>query len=309
MNFPQRRTLYRFPARGGFAVVKDLIDMMTAFAKELPYDVRSPEMTDPKETTGGYLTAGIQTEDGPPGPPGPKGEPGYPGPPTFGPPGSSGEMGPDGAPGFPAPPGPGDPGPPGLPGDPGSIIPGDPGPDGVPVVGPKGPDGDPGPNSGAIGPEGPPGPDAIGIYPGRPGAKMAIVPACGRCVAFYISESPRCLWLDHLRVRLPALRGRVELPLDPVWIECIDERAGIEILSVHAPGGDVRAHLSGHTLILQTESWRWHEREVVVTVAGTGRGHAGRRFPEFTDEQRLKNERFWGSAFDSAPHFDLPDER
>lgn len=307
MNFSSRRNLYHFRRARGLATVEDLLDFMRSLSAVLPFDVRSPEMKNPRETSGGYLRAEADPGVGPPGPAGAPGPEGPPGPPGYGPPGATGPDGPDGPPGPPAPPGPGPPGPTGPPGPMGLIIDGDPGPPGGPgPPGAAGPPGEPGLNSGALGPEGPPGMDAVGIFPGEPGAKLAIVESAGQCVAFHVAESPRCLWFDHLLVELPAGHGRVEALLDPTWLECLDPQEGVEILSIHPPG--LAAQLD-HSRVLISALPEKQARAVRITVAGIARGHVGKRFPEFTREQMLRNQAFWASAFDSAPHFDLPDER
>ena len=206
----------------------------------------------------------------------------------------------DGPDGPPADPGPGPPGDPGLPGDPGNIIEGDPGPPGSPVPGPKGPPGPPGLNSGAIGPPGFPGEDAIGIITGPDGAKLAIVESRGECVAFHVAESPRCLWLDHLHTVIPAGSSWFETRLDATWLECLDRRELVEILSLQAEGGGISAEIQGFSIILRALAPSKKPRSVIITVAGIARDHAGIRFPEFTREQFGRNQAFWSRAFDIA---------
>ena len=310
MKVPSRRNLYHFRRSRGLATVEDLLDFMRSLSAVLPFDMRSPEISDPRETTGGYLStemdpgAGTPGSAGPPGPPGPAGAPGYDAP---GPPGATGPAGPVGPTGSPAPAGPGPTGSPGVPGAPGALVPGDPGPEGpAGPAGPDGPPGDPGPNSGALGPDGPPGTDAVGIFPGPPGAKLAIVESAGHRVAFHVAESPRCLWLDHLQAELPAHRSHVEVLLDPTWLECLDPREGIEILGIHPQS---LAAQVDHSRVLISAVPEKQARAVRITVAGVARDHAGKRFPAFTREQMARNTAFWSSAIDTAPHFDLPDER
>ena len=310
MNLPTRKNLYHFRGKPGLAGVAEFLDAMRSFSQVLPFDVRSPELHNTRETTGGYLTASIDTGIGDPGPDGPPGPEGATGSPGYGPEGPTGDAGPPGPPGPPAPAGPGPTGPPGPSGPMGRIIDGNPGPNGV--AGPNGPDGPPGYpglNSGAMGGEGPPGMDAVGLIPGPPGAKLAIVKSCGQHVAFHVAESPRCLWLDHLQVEIPAHRCRIEVPLDATWLECLDEREGVEILSLHVQGGGVAAQVQGTSLVISSALDAKKKRTAQITVAGIARDHAGVRFPQFTREQFERNQAFWASAFDKAPRFDLPDER
>lgn len=312
MKIAPRQTLYRFRSSRGLATVEVLLDFMRAISQVLPFDVRSQQMSNPSESTGGYLSVDVDPGIGDPGPPGPTGADGFPGAPGYSPPGPTGPAGTTGPPGPPAPAGPGPPGPPGVPGPMGAIIDGDPGPTGpAGPTGPDGPTGYPGPNSGALGPEGSPGTDALGTIPGPPGAKLAIVESAGQCVAFHVAESPRCLWLDHLHVQIPAHRCRVEIPLDRTWLECLDAHEGVEILSVQIDGSTdkVSAHLEAARIILHSTIAAKRPRIAHITVAGIARDHAGLRFPEFTREQLQRNQAFWSSAFDMAPRFDLPDER
>ena len=300
MNLPPRKNLYRFRKSGGLAVVEDLLEFLRALSAVLPFDVRSPELQGRKETTAGYLASGLDAGTGPAGDPGPEGPQGFPGEPGYGPAGPKGEPGPAGPPGPPAPAAPGPPGGPGSPGPGGNIIDGDPGPPGNATPGPEGPDGYPGPNSGDLGPDGPPGMDAVGSIPGPDGGKLAIVESCGQCVAFHVVESPRCLWLDHLHVEIPAHRCNFEVPLDPTWLECLDAREAVEILSLHVEGGGVTAEVHGARIVLRAGIALKKPRAAVITVAGIAREHAGRRFPEFTRAQYECNRDFWRGAFDTA---------
>lgn len=153
--------------------------------------------------------------------------------------------------------------------------------------------------------------DAIGTIPGAPGPKLAIVESCGECVAFHVLESPRCLWIDHLQIEIPAHRCSVEARLDPLWLECLDETGGIEILSLHIEGDgeSVRAFLHSDRITLQSQIASKQPRTARITVAGIARGHSGKRFPEFSRAQFERNQAFWASAIDTAPHFDRPDGR
>jgi len=234
--------------------------------------------------------------------------------------GEDGGAGPIGADG---PIGPLTPGPTGYPGPNSGAL----GPDGP--TGPTGADGIE--NPGAPGPPGP----ARDVYltysplgsspdgpPGPAGAKLAIIeipahsivvpPSAGptssfvvpasagpasQFVAFHVAESPRCLWLDHLHAVLPAHRTTLEIPIDPLWIECLDSAESIEILSLHIPGGAVTAELRDSSrIILRATSATRHSRPAVITVGGIARAHNGRRFPQFTAAQAARNAAFWSSS-------------
>jgi len=273
---------------------------------------------------------------GPVGPTGPDGYPGFTGVgggDFFGPPGAAGEAGPTGT--LPGDKGPlgatgiiGEDGGAGPIGADGPIGPLTPGPTGYPgpnsgALGPAGPAGPTGPAGIANpGDPGPPGPardvyltyTPLGSSPTGPtgpaGAKLAIieipahsivVPAsagpASQFVAFHVAESPRCLWLDHLHAVLPAHRTSHEIPLDPLWIECLDSAESIEILSLHIHGGDVTAELRDSSrIILHATSATRHSRPAVITLAGIARAHSGLRFPQFTAAQAAHNAAFWSSS-------------
>ena len=307
MNIAPKHRTYVFKRKSGVAKMSDIISYAAFLAGQFGrFRIFAKEIGTSSSNDFDSKIAVSQIY-GPPGPDGDPGAEGPPGPPGYGPPGAPGDAGDPGPPGPPAPGGPGPPGAPGAPGDVGPIVDGDPGPAGVPVPGPKGPNGSPGPNSGAIGPEGPPGTDAVGNSPGAQGAKLAIVESCGRCVGFQVMEAPQTMFRDHMRIKIPRLRGLVTARLDARFLECLDEHDEPEILACSAEG-DVCAELAAGGVVLRCKP-ALKVRTAYVTIQGVARGHWGRRFPEFTREQMKRNTAFWSSAFDTAPKFDLPDER
>lgn len=306
----------------------------TTYAPKIPQALGDPGPDGPDGPPGPPGGPGY-SPPGPLGPPGPTGFPGDPAPPGPGPPGPPGPVGPMGdspqgdkgpkgnpgvsPPGPPGPPGPnsgsmGPEGPPGtdavgnIPGQPGANAPGPPGNPGTPGV-PGGP-GQPGPK----GPKGDKG------FPGPAGNKLAIVPVghnvpASVCVGFSVIESPRCLWLDHLCVPVPRDRSHVRMEVDPRFLETLDQREAVEILSVHLQGRHQARLIEGQSerrtaVVELTVVPSKSSRLAVVTVAGIARSHSGRRFPEFTPEQMQSNKAFWASAavgparraFDSANH-------
>lgn len=347
---------YRFKRSRGIALVKDLADWLSWFAKqEQSFNVQSDATSTAADPIGRRANwnriigePGLPGDTGDPGPRGPMGSPGPAGPP--GPPGPAGPPGDEGEKGYKGPDGPaGFKGPKGAKGDQGAQgaqgIQGDKGP-----VGPPGPAG---PNSGSLGPDGPPGPPGTSfdgspgppgpdteilqlwhvapLHPGAagppgdrgpdgpPGAKLAIVEIAlpGSPMDYrglHVLEAPRFEFLDFLDVEIPPHCGRVEVPLNDRWLAVLDPRAGIELRSVSRADVSVEIRCDtgcqpvGGTLLLTTAPQR-RARRVVIQLAGIARDHAAVRYPEFTDAQRQRNEAFWRSAFDTAPHFELPDDR
>jgi hypothetical protein len=283
----------------------------------------------------GFSPPGEKGDDGPPGAPGfpappgpgPPGPPGLPGDPGLSPQGPKGPKGPNGVSpagpeGLPGP----NSGPMGPEGPPGTDAVGNvPGQPGANAPGPPGNPGTPG-TPGGEGPKGAKGPKGDKGFPGPDGLKLAIVPVgypvpASVCVGFSVMESPRCLWLDHLRITIPRDSGHVEASVDSRYLETLDEREACEILSVHLDGRhqasliETRVGRRSAVVRLTVLPSRW-PRVAVVTIAGIARHHSGRRFPEFTPEQMARNQAFWssatavdGPAFDAAPFYDLPDER
>ena len=263
---------------------------------------------------------GLEGFFGPPGTePGDKGDLGDPGARGdsggAGPKGAVGPTGPDGLPGPPGGPGPNS-GPIGPTGPTGTNATGYPGPPGT--DGPPGPPGDDAPNgvpSSTPGPTGAPGIVGPTGFPGPPGNKLAIVESCGLYVGFQVHEAPQTMFRDHVRIKIPARETRdITVTIDPRWLECLDPNNGVEILSLQVAGGGVTAAVERisetcQRIILRCSQPTRTIRTAYVTIQGVARGRHGRRFPEFTREQMECNTAFWSAAIDTAPMFDLPDER
>jgi len=305
MKLSSSNRTYRLRTTRGLALWPDVKAWLEWLGKQTGFAVISSDFKSAStQTNGRYASFDVIT-----GSPGPAGAPGGPGPPGpiiagadfFGPPGPEGDPGPDGT----------EPGPKGTTpafGVPG--VPGNPGPEGP--TGPKGPDGDPGPR-GPDGPEGTPAIEGIDENPGPPGPtgpageKLAIMEIDGgrEYRGLHVIEAPRFEFVEFIEVKLPAGIMRRVYQLDARFLATLDPRHDIEIRSIWPQG--VRAELGGTVLILH--AWpAMRSRTVRIQVAGIALGH-GRRFPEFTDAQRKQNARLWASAIDTAPHFDLPDER
>lgn len=305
MKLSSSKQTYRFKTTRGLALWPDVKAWLEWLGNQTGFAVFSSDFKGGStQDTGRYASFDVIT--GSPGPPGAPGAPGAPGPiiagdDFFGPPGPAGDPGPDGT----------EPGPKGttpafgVPGPPGN-----PGPEGPP--GGKGPPGDPGPR-GPDGPEGTPAVEGIDENPGPPGPKgpvgekLAIIELDGgrEYRGLHVIEAPRFEFVEFIEVKLPAGIMRRVYQLDARFLATLDPRHAIEIRSIWPQG--IRAELDGTVLMLH--AWpAVRSRIVRIQLAGIARGH-GRRFPEFTDAQREKNARLWASAIDTAPHFDLPDER
>lgn len=344
MNLKPPSLLHRFSRSRGLAKMRDLIDFAKALTGVLPFDVTADEFTLDIQTPHRHRVA-FDRLIGPIGKPGQPGLRGPVGPHSYGPPGELGTMGSPGADGDPGT----DPGPPGRPGLRGRD--GRAGRDGRNGVnarnGVKGMKGDPGPNSGEIGDPGDPGadgdpgilldgepgdpgPDAAWFFiydppgspgekgdPGDPGIKLAIVESCGSCVGFHVQESPSFYFVEHLRVEIPRHSRQVTAPIDPLWLETLDPRSGVEILSVYPHGIAAEIDPTSSFVMLHSPLASRHTRTAIITLQGIARGRHGRRFPEFTRDQKEANQRFWSSAFnfnspslhDSVPFHHLPDNR
>lgn len=321
------RPTYKLPRTGpGFAFASDLRHFASWFMQHLRTGVSGPFRIMKAEVDGDYVNfeitgepgepgqAGLPGADGPSGPAGPKGPTGTPGTPG----GSPGPDGPDGPDGPKGPKGPkglkgfiGDPGEPGEPGDaattPGPIgpdgDPGDPGPDlpkGEP--GPKGPDSEvPGP-TGPKGPTGPIGAHAVGPTgpPGIEGQKLAIVRAGERIVGLHVLEAPHLTFWEIMPFSMT--RSPLILPIDPRYLGCID-RDTLRVcgLTFAAPLA-LRAEIVGDEIRISCETRcacsEWEHLSGCVTLSAAAL-HSAKRFPEFSDAEKFRNDAFWAKALQS----------
>jgi hypothetical protein len=121
----------------------------------------------------------------------------------------------------------------------------------------------------------------------------------------HVIEAPRFEFIEFIELKLPAGSARAVHQLDARYLATLDPDHAIEIRSVWPQ--NITAEING--TLLKVHAWpAIRSRIVRIQIAGIATGH-GRRFPEYTDAQREQNARLWASAIDTAPHFDLPDER
>lgn len=324
-----QKTTYRFKRSKGFAYVSDFRDFVSFVLSRLQQSISNPNIIKISELPDGFqVTFDAETATtGPEGPAGPEGPTGGAGP--AGSPGTPGAPGTPGIPGTaggsPGPPGdPGDKGDPGDPGDPGPFTIGNkgaigpqgpaqtvggptgpPGPVGPPagpntIVGPDGPPGPPG-NPGPeaeVGPKGPPGlngfssfgPDGPPGPPGPvgpPGPKLAIVESCDEIVGLHVLEAPEFRFLEIM-----PFTDSGRLPIDPRFL-AVCEPDSITVIglvtSKPAPARAILHHDSVQVICPRRMTG-------TVTLSGIAKGHAAKRFPEFTANQQNQNAAFWASA-------------
>lgn len=315
-----QKTTYRFKRSTGFAYVSDFRDFVSFVLSRLQQAIKSNQAVTLTETPDGIhvtLTPSSSTA-GPAGPPGPTGGPGSPGPTgspgtdgaAGGSPGPAGAKGDPGDPGDPGAAGPKPPGAKGEKGPPGPNQtvggpPGGPGPAGPPAAPPgiTGPPGDPG-TPGAPGTEAGPGPkgapgtdgaDAFGLPgldggpgpPGAPGAKLAIVESCEQIIGLHVLEAPEFRFIDII-----PFTGSQHLLLDPRFIAACEPDSITVIGLVTAQPAIARAAIHGPYLQVTCP----RRMTGTATVSGIAKGHAQKRFPEFTANQRQQNAAFWQTA-------------
>jgi hypothetical protein len=121
----------------------------------------------------------------------------------------------------------------------------------------------------------------------------------------HVIEAPRFEFIEFIEFTLPARSTRCTQPLDPRFLATLAPQHAIEIRSIWPQG--IAVEISGELLTVRAASAP-RPRTVRIQLAGIARGH-GARFPEYTDAQRERNAAMWASAIDTAPFFDLPDER
>jgi len=274
-------TRYRLP-RAGILKASALADFIAYVGVALGYTVKFDGNPSAHIRADGSTYVDLRRG----GPPGPTGAPGGNGPPgADGPPGTdnttpgedSTTPGPPGdAPTSPGPPGPYTPGPQGLPG-----------PDGPPgPAGPAGPDGGPQGPTGAPGAPGPPGPPGIIGADGPPGDKFAIVTvAQDYHVGMAALEAPRPYFIQRLTFN--AARQTLRIPRLFLGTICRDS---LRMMSCSAHGAGVR--IVGDSVIVETQL----EAQGTVTVCGIRKGCGHWLYQDFTESQRLTNNRFYSQA-------------
>lgn len=129
--------------------------------------------------------------------------------------------------------------------------------------------------------------------------------------ALHVLEAPRFEFVEFVDIVYPARVTSCTFYVDPRFLSTLEPGHAIEIRSVWPQG--ISASVIGaechHSTYVELKAAAFGKpRRVRIQLAGIARGH-GRRFPEFSDAQRETNARLWASAIDTAPHFDLPDER
>lgn len=230
-----------------------------------------------------FRSPGPTGAPGPSGPSGPTGATGATGAPGgFGPPGPAGgpgpvgDFGPDGpdntTPGPPGPPGPkgttGAAGPTGDPGDPGAT-------------------GDPGTDNFAPGPLGPQGIKGTPGAPGPPGDKFAIVDLpSGECVGMAALEAPRPYFIHSL-----TFNAKQKSAVIPRLFLGTIERKSLRVSACSVQG--VGASISGNRVKIENPG----SKHCVVTIIGIRRGLKGWHYRNFTEAQRLTNNRFYSKAY------------
>lgn len=331
----RQKTTYRFKRSTGFAYVSDFRDFVSFVLARLQQAITVPDALRIQEMADGFhVTFDGDAAGGSTGPAGPTGTPGTPG--GAGPAGSAGTPGTPGTPGIPGAsggsPGPigdeGDPGDPGDPGSEGSLTPGNKGatgprgpaqttggptgplgPDGPPAAPPgiTGPKGNPGPlgppgAEAEAGPKGPPGADGTDAFglpgfngspgpAGPPGSKLAIVESNHEIVGLHVLEAA-----EFRAIEIINFTGSGRVQIDPRFLAVCEPNSVTIIGLVVTKPAAARALLSsGHVHILCPQKMTG-----TVTLSGIAKGHAHKRFPEFTALQKTQNDAFWALALKAS---------
>jgi hypothetical protein len=174
----------------------------------------------------------------------------------------------------------------------------DPGPPGD--LGPMGGMGPPGPIGPSItGPPGPIGPSVPGPPggPGIPGAKLAIVQSGSEVVGLHVVEQPEMRFMDCLdwRIRKGERFAFVRIP--DRFMAAVRPSIVVTGLTCEM-AGELGAAVFGDFIQIEAKrSWfsRKEKRGTVTISALAKHCHRG-RFPQFTEDQKLRNDEFWGRA-------------
>src|SRR5262249_6002041 len=122
--------------------------------------------------------------------------------------------------------------------------------------------------------------------------KAAIVAVQDKYVALFCTEMPEIRFEDVVRV---PLKGAVtEFALDPILLE-VCEPESLLVVGYSTP---VPAHLGSRVQgnILRIEAAGDPPPFAVVKLSGVRLGRRGIRFPQKTQQEKEKNDRFWGQA-------------
>lgn len=314
------KATYKFRRRGnGPAFVSDLRHFLDFVTREIGRGLSTDQSPKVMETHDGFVMdfsrpSGPPGEVGLPGPkgnPGPGGTPGSPG----GLPGDMGPTGPTGIKGEKGDDGPETPGLPGLKGPkgPAATVPGPPGPKGPPgPPGDRGPDGDkglpgdPATTPGPPGPDGPTGPQGpIGAHaygpkgdpgpPGAPGFKLAIVQSGERIVGLHVLEAPEMRFFEIADFTLR--NGQAVVPIDLRYLAVVEPHTIKVIGLVCEKPLDLSAKVYQNHIRITSSMSLAEPITGTVTLSAIAKGHESSRFPEFTAEQKARNDAFWASAF------------
>lgn len=125
--------------------------------------------------------------------------------------------------------------------------------------------------------------------------KLAIVESGGRYLGLHVTECPEMRFMEICDFELDA-GGECRVRIDPLFLEVVEPGSLQVIGLVCAKPLDLRAEFAQDHIRISSAPPPDAPTRGTVTVCAVARGHLGRRFPEFTADQKSRNEAFWASA-------------
>jgi hypothetical protein len=173
----------------------------------------------------------------------------------------------------------------------------DPGPPGD--LGPPGSMGPPGPIGASItGPPGPPGPSVPGEpgAPGVPGFKLAIVRSGPEIVGLHVVEQPEMRFMECLDWQARKGQKTAFVAIPDRFLASV--KMPILVTGIVADAqGLLGAEVIGNRVKIAFKPGFNRAASGTVTISAVAKHTSRGRFPQFTADQKARNEAFWAGAF------------
>lgn len=178
-----------------------------------------------------------------------------------------------------------------------AVDPGPPGPDG-----PPGPMGPPGPIGASVpglpGPPGPKGPDGPTGTPGAPGIKLAIVRSGSEIVGLHVTEQPEMRFMECLDWTARKGQKSVSVGIPDRFLAAV--KTPILVTGIVADtAGLLGAEVVGNRVKIAFKPGFNRATSGTVTISAVAKHSNRGRFPQFTADQKARNDAFWAGAFQS----------
>lgn len=100
---------------------------------------------------------------------------------------------------------------------------------------------------------------------------------------------------------IPMRSTEMEVAIDKRFLEVCEPGSIIVKSAVPNVPLIIGAFIFNNSVVVRAHGHLSNTTRVVVALSGVRRGRAGRRFPEFTEDQARQNEEFWTQAYGNDP--------